>query len=401
MPRILILSASHLARNPRVVKEATTLAAAGYDTTVLTLRTHAPSVPIDAELLKNARFQLQEIDCRSPAAFLRRLSLKIHRSFTVRMGFQSANSLGPARTMLQAARRHRADLIITHNELANWVGCQLLRENQRVATDFEDWLSENLGPGEKPHSPLRLLRANEQELLAHARYTTTTSESLASALHNELGGQRPHVITNSFPLQPPPASRIPQHGPPVFFWFSQTLGPGRGLEPFLDAWARTTSPSQLVLLGHPVAGYQETLLDYAAPNFRARISFLPFVAADALSEIIARHDVGLALELPHNRNHDLTISNKLLQYLNAGLAVVATPTTGQREALSHAPDAGVFLQHGDPAANARALDALLASSDQLARRQHAARSLAASRYCWENEAPKLLHIVASALRSSA
>ena len=35
--KILILTASHLCRNPRVVKEATTLGAAGYEVTVMSV----------------------------------------------------------------------------------------------------------------------------------------------------------------------------------------------------------------------------------------------------------------------------------------------------------------------------------------------------------------------------
>ena len=41
MARILIISAGHLCRNPRVVKEADALGRAGHDVTVLTVRNHA------------------------------------------------------------------------------------------------------------------------------------------------------------------------------------------------------------------------------------------------------------------------------------------------------------------------------------------------------------------------
>ena len=59
--------------------------------------------------------------------------------------------------------------------------------------------------------------------------------------------------------------------------------------------------------------------------------------------MIATYDVGLALEPNTPLNKDLTISNKILQYLNAGLAVFATPTQGQREVLSHEASAGCIF----------------------------------------------------------
>ena len=53
-------------------------------------------------------------------------------------------------------------------------------------------------------STLELLREVEHALLHRAVYTTTTSHALADALHRCHGGHSPHVITNSFPLQPAP-----------------------------------------------------------------------------------------------------------------------------------------------------------------------------------------------------
>lgn len=41
--KILILTSAHLCRNPRVVKEATTLGAAGYDVTVMSVSSQAGS----------------------------------------------------------------------------------------------------------------------------------------------------------------------------------------------------------------------------------------------------------------------------------------------------------------------------------------------------------------------
>jgi glycosyltransferase involved in cell wall biosynthesis len=153
-----------------------------------------------------------------------------------------------------------------------------------------------------------------------------------------------------------------------------------------------------VLLGEPRPGYDRQLLENVPAGRRAQIAFRPLVAPAALPAAIAEHDVGLALEERAIVNRDLTITNKILQYLNAGLAVVATPTAGQREVLAHDPNAGVLVEPGDTPAFARALDALLASREELSRRQQAARRLAESTYCWEREAPHLLSLVATALQ---
>ena len=53
-PRILVLTNGPLARNPRVLQEATALGAAGHEVTVLGVRNHRPSVALDAALVARA-----------------------------------------------------------------------------------------------------------------------------------------------------------------------------------------------------------------------------------------------------------------------------------------------------------------------------------------------------------
>jgi glycosyltransferase involved in cell wall biosynthesis len=203
------------------------------------------------------------------------------------------------------------------------------------------------------------------------------------------------VISNSFPLQPDPHRGAPGQ-PPVFFWFSQTLGAGRGLELFLAAWRQTREPSRLVLLGQPTPGFDQRLLSRLPAEWHSRVAFLPLVPPADLPGVIARHDVGLALEQPFIVNRNLTITNKILQYLNAGLAVVASDTAGQREVLARRPEAGVIVEMHETTYLAETLDRLLADKGALIRRQAAARQLAEDTYCWERETPNLLALVARA-----
>jgi glycosyltransferase involved in cell wall biosynthesis len=140
------------------------------------------------------------------------------------------------------------------------------------------------------------------------------------------------------------------------------------------------------------------LLDSLPAAFRPLVTFLPLVPPDQLPRLIASHDIGLALEKNFIVNRDLTITNKILQYLNAGLAVLASDTQGQREVLSRAPEAGLLVALHETTALSGQLDALLSDPAHLARRRLAARLLAEQHYCWEKEAPRLLTLVETALR---
>ena len=400
--RILIVTNGQLSRNPRPLKEAVTLGKAGYEVTVLMVRNHAEGERRDREIMDGAPFQRETVDVASGLGTAswrisaRRLRRRIAQQLGTITGRGSIHALGPAGALLRRARSLPADLTIVHNEVPQWVGARLLKEGRRVAADFEDWHSEDLLPERRRGRPLELLRAIERILLHGAVWTTTTSEALAAALHSRHGGIRPQVITNSFPLQPDPR-RGPPGDPPAFFWFSQTLGPGRGLEAFLEAWTRTLQPSSLVLLGDSDGDFRERLLGSTPAQKRHAIAFLPTVPPAELAALIARHDIGLALEQNSITSRNLTITNKILQYLNAGLAVVASDTAGQREVLGRTGGAGIAVSLDDAGALARVLDSLLADRAALARRQAAARRAAEETYCWEREAPRLLSLVERSL----
>lgn len=400
--RILIVTNGQLSRNPRPLKEAQTLGRAGYDVTVLHVRNHADGERHDAALMHGAPFRRECIDLL-PGFGRGALALALRRAtlaFARRRG-RTIHALGPARALLARARAMPADLTIVHNEVPHWVGLRLLDAERCVAADIEDWHSEDLLPEDRGARPIALLRENERALLHRAAYVSTTSHALATALHERHGGRPPEVITNSFPLQPAPARPASSAAPVSFFWFSQTLGPGRGLEEFVAAWRRMRQPSQLVLLGEARAPFRQTLLHPLDDRARPRVVFRPLVAPAELPAVIAEHDIGLALEESRIPSRNLTITNKILQYLNAGLAIVASPTAGQREVLARGEEAGGLLPvAAGPDELAAWLDTFIADRAALHRRQHAARGLAEEAYCWEREAPRLLAGVERALAAA-
>ncbi|MEO6995331.1 MAG: glycosyltransferase, partial [Lacunisphaera sp.] len=401
MSRILIISPGSPSRNPRPLKEADTLGRAGHDVTLLTLSESPECAVIDRDLVKNAPFRHEAVGATTGQLkqFLQRAQQRVAVKATS-AGFPTLHALGSSGPLRQRAREFAADLTIVHNEIPFWIGCDLLDLGRRVAADFEDWYSEDLLPAARRGRPLKPLREIEHQLLRDAAYVSTTSAALSTALAARFNSPAPHVLTNSFPLQSNPRSGA-SGSPPTFFWFSQTLGPGRGLEFFCDAWIRTKAPSRLVLVGEPTEAFDRTLLGRLPAAFASRVTIKPLVQPNELPQLIAQHDIGLALEQSWIVNRDLTITNKILQYLNAGLAVVATPTAGQREVAAKASGTVSFIQPESLDATAGMLDELISNPTQLAAAQRSARLAAETTYCWEREAPRLVQLVAQALNTRA
>jgi len=401
---ILILTASPLCRNPRVVKEAATLGAAGYQVTVLTVASQPRFEQMDRELMRNQPFTRITVDHRSTGwrSRLARLGQRFATWRARRMiryfRIESAQALGPASALLRRARTIPADLTIVHTEIPIWAAKKLIRDGRRVAVDVEDWYSEDLMYRDRQSRPLRLLRRAEAFALRHATYASTTSQSMAAGLAQAFGCPVPIILRNTFPLQP--VSRLDQpigDQPPKFIWFSQTIGPGRGLELFLAAWSRTKNPSSIHLLGDERPGYCAYLRELLPPHRRGDLHVLPLVPPDALPGLLAQYDIGLALEPHWPLNRDLTISNKIFQYMNAGLAVISTDTAGQTEVLTAAPQCGLLVKAGETTKLAADLEALLADRPRLRAMQEAARHAVENTLAWEHEAPRLLAAVKEAL----
>jgi glycosyltransferase involved in cell wall biosynthesis len=408
--RIGIVSGVSLAHNPRVLKEASTLAAAGFEVVVVGGGHEKLRLGTDLSLAKRHGFSFQPVDLddtgktrRRASIFIRRLKNRLARTAHRFTGWESPLQLGNNIGILfRAAKAIEADYYIVHLEPALWVGASLLQAGFRVGIDIEDWYSEDLLPEARKGRPVKLLRLLEAKLLREGAHSTCTSRAMSDALAKEYNCRPPAVIYNAFPW----ADRQQLDGKlkdrkdpgiPSIHWYSQTLGYGRGLEDLLAALPYLKHPVEIHLRGNPVQGFNEWLQTHVPTPWRERIFVHGLVSNDDLLSRIAEHDIGFAGEMKYCRNKDLTASNKILHYLLAGLAVVASDTVGQREISQQAGEAVRLYPSGNPPALAAQINALLASSDELLSAKSTALAAAERTFCWERQAPVLLASIENAL----
>jgi len=403
---VLILGGAHLCRNPRVLKEATTLARHGMRVEVLGGWTEAALRDCDEALLAGAPFRFTPAFDATRAgrgARLARRALTKAAGFAWRAaGVQSAAQLGRAATALVAAVRERpAELVIAHNEFALPAAASLLERGRRVGVDMEDWYSEDLAPEARRHRPVAMLRRLEGELLRACAHSSCPSHAMSVALAADYGCRPPVVIYNAFPLAERARldgeRRDRRTGPVSIHWFSQTLAPGRGLEDLFAALPLLRGDFEVHLRGRPAQGFAAWLDAAVAPGLRPRVRVHALVDPRELPSRIAEHDIGFAGEMTYARSRDLTVSNKLLQYLLGGLAVVASDTQGQAEVARAAPGAVALYRGGSAEDLASRLNALLADPARLASAKAAASAAAEREFCWERQEATLLASVAAAL----
>jgi glycosyltransferase involved in cell wall biosynthesis len=401
--RILILSGIQLSANPRVVKEASTLANAGYSVEVLGVSREAALVQRDRQLLEGTSWKytsLMDASSRRLSDRLRILTSRARLRFWGEVyaltGLSNPRQVGIAvPEMLQYSLQHPADLYILHNPDSLWVGVELLRRGEKIGVDVEDWYSEDLLPEDRRNYPVKTLRAWESTVLRGAAYSTTTSRSLSEALSVAYVCEPPGVVYNSFPLRDRDRidGRIRDRiNPdlPSLCWFSQVIGPGRGLETLFDALGGVDVLFEIHLRGNITPDYKGFLLSRVPARWRELIHFHEQVPHSELISRIAEHDVGFAGEIPFCRSRDLTVTNKLPFYLLAGLAVIASDTEGQREIAALANEGVVSFEADNSEDLSTVLDDLLGDRERLRLAKENARVVAEQYLCWERSAPVLV-----------
>jgi hypothetical protein len=256
------------------------------------------------------------------------------------------------------------------------------RRKVPFALDLEDFFS-----GEPPAGSLeeKLARCVEEEILDGAKFLTASSEAIASEYRSRYGVSAA-TIHNTFPLPvPPPSLETPSSGPLRLYWFSQTIGPGRGLEQAIRACGLAEIEAELHLRGAVSPELSEGLLALGREEApRLAITFHPPGLPDEMTRLAQEHDVGLSLEQAVSRNRLLCLTNKALVYMVAGLALALTETPGHEPLLRDLGDAVFSVPTGDIESLSSGLRRFATDRELLARSRRAAWDAARRRWHWEH-----------------
>jgi hypothetical protein len=269
------------------------------------------------------------------------------------------------------------------------------------ALDLEDYHS-----GENPETPdgklrNKMARRIECAVLAGAAFLTAGSNAIAG----EYAGQyrvHPITINNVFPLpaRAPQLLRREISAPLQLYWFSQTIGPGRGLEEAIEAMGIADVLGTLTLRGRPIPSYMDALRALAAERApRLRVLQVDPGPPDNMVDLAMGHDVGLALEQPTSLNRELCLTNKAFTYILAGLAVAFTDTRGQHDLAADLGEGAIRYSAGAVAVLAQSLRRWAIDPAALHSAKEASWRAAQRRWHWGHpqEAGELLRLVRDAL----
>lgn len=403
--RICIVTWAHVSNNPRVVKEADALAEAGHDVRVVAHQADAEFTARDADVVRRRPWRFVPLRIGAAHGRVAWLGRRATQR-AARMAFDAGlarpslrdYALNPYTAPLsRLAACEAADLVIGHNLRALPASARAAAVlGARLGFDFEDLHFAEMPESAGFAAERALVTAVEGAYVPRCDFLTASAPGIADEVARAYGVRRPEVILNSFsPGDALAAStRVPADradSAPSLYWYSQVIGPERGLEEAIAAIGALGMPVALHLRGRVDAAYRQHLLALAAAaGIDAAMRFHAPAPADDLVALASQHDVGLALEQPISLNRDLCVTNKILTYLAAGVAVAATATRGQRVVMDAAPGAGFTYPPGDAVALAEGLRRLLASPRALADAKRASATAAAARFNWEHESTRLV-----------
>lgn len=401
MKKIVLLTPGQPSSNPRIVKEAISLSKAGYYVTVIYCFWVQWADKQDEALIKeNPSIEWVRVGGHPKEKKITYWYTRFrHKLYRIIASKRKTSAIWQQRAIIRcydelkhAASRVMADLYIAHNIGALAPAAIAAKKHQSIyAFDAEDYHR-----GEFPNSSFfySAIVAIENKYLPQCAYFTAASPLIEATYKRLYPGKKSVVINNVFSrqfLQPTDSSFDSTIN---LFWFSQTVGPNRGLEIVIQAL-------------NQLKGYNFTLhiLGLCSDVYKMELhkstlqpSYLKFIAPISLQgifEIASKSDIGLATEVPYCENREICLTNKLFIYLLSGNCIVASDTTAQQQFMNQYPGVGVLYKNNDSNDLSIQLKRLFDDRSLLQNFRKNARTLADTELNWEKESEKLIQLIQS------
>ena len=359
--RIVHLTSVHPPDDVRIyVKECQTLAAAGFDVTLVA--PGEPRPPSDGVRL---------VAVRRPGSRLRRVTRT-------------------AIAVYRAAVRRRADIYHFHDPELIPVGLLLKLGGSHVIYDVHEdvprqilsklWIRPTL------RKPVAAMAAAVERVAACALDGIVT---VTPAIAARFPAAKT-VLVHNYPMLSEMARRpvqIPYRERPPVVVYIGSLTAERGAHELVRAMGLLNPRNDTrLILAVRVSPELEAAL--AAESGWDHVTATEWLSRAAVADLLGRARVGIVTFLPVP-NHVSAYPTKLFEYMAAGLPVVASDFPVWREIVERA-GCGVLVDPEDPAAIASAIDRLLADPVAAEAMGERGRSAVQDRFNWETEAKALV-----------
>lgn len=401
-PRLCLISHGQPAANPRLVRDASALAEAGYSVRVVAAQYRSNLIQHDQKLADGAPWQYEPVDLLNNRGWPRRWDyFRVRRRVSaglanwlpteglVARGYAYGHS-----EVAKLAANKPADLYVAYQQHSLPAAALAARRNDSIfALDAQDLLADC-------STEMTKLAVNlERRYLRECAYISTMSASAAQRLQetNKLS-EKPIVLHNTPMLSERtgiahPADR-PRSEVMSIYWFGQTIGTQSRADQVLKAMPQLRRPVRLVLRGNPIESYVNELRELAQTlGVSDQLVILPREEPTEMVRLAAEHDILLGAQPGNELFNQMAIGNKVFTGMMAGLALALSDTIAHRHLLAEASGCGFLFADGDITSLVARLDGLLGNPERLAGMKAASWEIAEERFNWEEESKTLLHTI--------
>ena len=406
--KIVLVTPGQPSSNPRLMKEAISLSDSGYKVTVVYNYWSDWADEQDQELIQiypNITFIKVGGDPRHDKwmyAFTRirhKIFRLLNQVFSSILYFASRAECRAYEELKTACLEIKADLYIAHH--VGLLPVAYLAAQQHKAKwgfDAEDF---HRGLNEFDLASVQRSILLENTFIERCDYLSASSPLIAAA-YEQLYGKEVQVINNVFSKKYQQSHASQTVSLPIgLFWFSQTIGKGRGIEDILQAMAGFENGSfKLTLLGQhdkKIKAYFEDYLSQYGGN-KADLIFKDPVSLNKIFQISAEHDVGLALEITAKTNNQLCLANKIFTYLLAGNAIIFSNTNAHQLFWKQHKEIGYLYTSGNISELKQILADIMENPMQLIASKKSSLDLAMIKYNWEMESALFLEKIRTVLQ---
>ncbi|UOE48328.1 hypothetical protein MTO98_28365 [Mucilaginibacter sp. SMC90] len=406
MKNVTFITTGQPTTNPRLVKEAETLHRLGYSVKVICCFYQQWAQKPDETL--TSKYPGMYIYCggdpviQKPAYLKTRIRQKLSTflfKYSQKFGIPENAISRTHAEALAIAKKIKTDLYIAHNLGALPAAMLAAQHNgAKIGYDAEDMHS---GQFTSTHDEsYRLNKYIEEKYFNRVDYFTAASPLIALYYKQGYSYLNPVVINNVFPKTTLKIGQNYKANEPLkLFWFSQTIGPDRGLEDVIKAMAAAAGKVQLHLLGSCNETHKAALLNLARTLKLStdQLWFHEPVAADEIFNFANQFDIGVATETGIPLNRDICLTNKIFTYIQCGLAMIASDTQAQTLFVEQYPTAGKLYQKSNLQSLTDCINFYLQNPDVLYQTRLENYRLGQTELNWETESHVFLELVQNVL----